>query len=290
MGCGDLWDGGMYVAGGTPRVSPGTPSVFDLPGSNFGSGAKRCEGFLYSMDARVKLAAFLGLVVMTAFMNSMLSILGVLVGAVFLTGTVGSRWRSVLIRVAVGIPFGGLIVLTLPFVTAGSVVSEIQLGWFSLPVTLDGIQKAAVVGLRIVCCLWLMSLVLVTTDLITLMRALETLRVPRVITAIVEFGVRYMQLLSEEAVRMQRARRSRGFAPRNIWDKLAIQGWSSMVGNLFLRSVERSERVYWAMMSRGYTGTVLRFHEFPPLRLGDAIAGSFILVYGILWSVIARMF
>ncbi|MFN8419569.1 MAG: energy-coupling factor transporter transmembrane component T [Anaerolineae bacterium] len=45
-----------------------------------------------------------------------------------------------------------------------------------------------------------------------------------------------------------------------------------MIGNLFLRSYERSERVYAAMLSRGYQGQVRQFNDLASSVLtGQAI-------------------
>ena len=246
----------------------------------------RGDGFLYWMDARVKAVAFIGLTVMAAFGQSAVSTVGILMGAMLLTCIAGPAWRSVLARVAAGIPFGGLIIVAIPFVTPGTALVQVQSGWLSIALTAEGVEKATTAGLRLVCCLWLMSLMLATTDLRALMQALESFRVPRLLTAVGEFGLRYMQLLLEESGRMQRAGRSRGFAPRNIWDGFAVRTWATMVGNLFLRSMDRSERVYWAMMSRGYSGIVPRSHMFPPLRAADVATGGLMLAYGIFCSTI----
>jgi cobalt/nickel transport system permease protein len=50
---------------------------------------------------------------------------------------------------------------------------------------------------------------------------------------------------------MRVARISRGYDPRFLWQAKAF---AVGVGALFLRAFERGERVYLAMVSRGYTG------------------------------------
>jgi cobalt/nickel transport system permease protein len=46
-----------------------------------------------------------------------------------------------------------------------------------------------------------------------------------------------------------------------------------MVGNLFLRSYERSERIYAAMVARGYSGEMRRLTP-PPLSSRAALMGA----------------
>jgi cobalt/nickel transport system permease protein len=63
--------------------------------------------------------------------------------------------------------------------------------------------------------------------------------------------LRYIDVLAGEARRMRIARVSRGYDPRFLWQAKA---YAVGVGALFLRAFERGERVYLAMVSRGYTG------------------------------------
>jgi cobalt/nickel transport system permease protein len=99
-----------------------------------------------------------------------------------------------------------------------------------------------------------------TTTVPDLLRGLERLRVPRVITSIAGFMVRYLSIVVDEGRRMHVARQSRGYDPRWIWQ---ARGVAASAGTLFVRAFERGERVHLAMLSRGYTGTS------PELRSSD---------------------
>jgi cobalt/nickel transport system permease protein len=92
-----------------------------------------------------------------------------------------------------------------------------------------------------------------TTPVAELLRGLDRLRVPRVITAIAGFMVRYLGIVAGEAQRMHVARQSRGYDPRWLWQ---ARGMAASAGTLFVRSYERGERVYLAMLARGYDGTM----------------------------------
>ena len=91
-----------------------------------------------------------------------------------------------------------------------------------------------------------------TTTATELPAALSRLRVPGVLTSMLMLMIRYVDLLAAEAGRMRMARISRGDSPRALHQAGAI---ASSVGALFLRSYERGERVYVAMLSRGFDGT-----------------------------------
>jgi cobalt/nickel transport system permease protein len=98
-----------------------------------------------------------------------------------------------------------------------------------------------------------------TTPFHDLIDALRDLRVPRILVAIIGFMYRYLAVIGEEASRMMRARSARsadavegGHRPGLGW-RARVTG--QMVGSLFLRSYERSERIYVAMQARGFDGT-----------------------------------
>lgn len=102
-----------------------------------------------------------------------------------------------------------------------------------------------------------------TTPVADFLRGLERLRLPRAFTAITGFMVRYSDVIAQEARRMKVARESRGYDPRWIWQARAFAASS---GALFIRSYERGERVYLAMLSRGYDGTLPEFDHEPATR------------------------
>jgi cobalt/nickel transport system permease protein len=70
---------------------------------------------------------------------------------------------------------------------------------------------------------------------------------------------------------MRVARESRGHDPRWIWQARAI---ASTAGVLFIRSYERGERVYLAMVSRGYDGSMPVLHEHRASRTEWTLALS----------------
>ncbi len=93
---------------------------------------------------------------------------------------------------------------------------------------------------------------------------------------------RYIFVIAEEALRLMRARdsRSAGVEGRKsggtAWWRAGILG--SMVGSLFLRSYERSERVYAAMQARGYDGEP-RFLWNPSWRAAEIAVGVLVAAY-----------
>ena len=115
------------------------------------------------------------------------------------------------------------------------------------------------------------ALLTATTPIPSILHGLERLRLPKVFVAICAFMVRYADVVTGELHRMRVARESRGHDPRWIWQARAV---ASSAGALFIRSFERGERVYLAMLSRGYDSSMPLLQHHRASRAEWAIALS----------------
>lgn len=156
-------------------------------------------------------------------------------------------------RMLMEVPFVVLAVL-LPFAEGGQ---RLQLAGVSLSVA--GLWAAWGIVVKGTLGVAASLTVAATTTARELPAGLSRLGVPALITSVLVLMVRYIDVLSAEAGRMRMARLSRGDSPRTLHQVSAI---ARGIGGLFLRSYERGERVYLAMLSRGYDGNV------PSLALG----------------------
>ncbi|MEV6704339.1 cobalt ECF transporter T component CbiQ [Micromonospora wenchangensis] len=166
-----------------------------------------------------------------------------LVAVVAALARVGPRW--LLLRATIEVPFV-LFAVALPFLGAGP-----RTEFAGLSLSVDGLHGAwniVAKGTLGVLASLLLAATTTTRDLIV---GLDRLRCPQIVTQIATFMLRYLDVLVGEARRMRVARISRGDDPRFLWQ---LRGFAAGVGALFLRAFERGERVYLAMLSRGYTG------------------------------------
>ncbi|MEH0927668.1 cobalt ECF transporter T component CbiQ [Micromonospora sp. CPCC 205558] len=167
----------------------------------------------------------------------------VLVAGVAALARVGPRW--LLSRALIELPFV-LFAVALPFLGSGDRVEVL-----GLRLSEDGLHGAWNIlakGTLGVLASLLLAATTTTRDLIV---GLDRLHCPQVLTQIATFMLRYLDVLVGEARRMRVARISRGDDPRFLWQ---LRGFAAGIGALFLRAFERGERVYLAMLSRGYTG------------------------------------
>lgn len=106
---------------------------------------------------------------------------------------------------------------------------------------------------------WLSILIMIilssTTKFQHILKALEFFRTPRILIMLLAFMYRYIFLLIDEAMKLERAYNSRYFGGKVI-KQIRVIG--NIIGLLFIRTYERGERVYMAMCSRGfeYTGVI----------------------------------
>ena len=98
-------------------------------------------------------------------------------------------------------------------------------------------------------CLFTMILLANTTPFAALLAVLRRLRCPSILVTTLALMYRYLFVLMDETERMNRARRSRTFTRQHWWEWKILAG---VIGQLFVRSTERAERIYAAMCARGW--------------------------------------
>jgi cobalt/nickel transport system permease protein len=206
---------------------------------------------IHRLDPRAKIAGLAGITVVAVstaawpvFAACAAALAAITLAARIAPRTVWSRVKAILplvIFVTAFLPFvrGG------PSVEAGPIMlSEAGLATFAL-VTV----KAAIGAVGTV-------LLAATTSFPDILHGLERLRAPRLLVVIAAFMYRYAFVIVAEARRMRAALAARAYRPRHVGDVAAL---GRLLTALFLRSYERGERVYVAMLARGYAGTMPRF-------------------------------
>jgi len=212
---------------------------------------------LHRLDARAKILGFIGFTVVVVTTPALPMWPFLLFGGIlfFLIGVSRLPPGQVLRRVLVVIPFVLVVAIFLPFFhQAGG-------GGYSLGgmrVTGEGLLVLWNVGAKAV--LGALSMVVLgsTTTFAEMVSGFERLKTPSVFVLIVSFMYRYSFVFADELRRMRRAMAARNYRARWLWN---VPTLGYMLSALFLRSYSRGERVYLAMLSRGYEGNVRTFAE-----------------------------
>ena len=162
----------------------------------------------------------------------------------------------VLRRSALALPFL-LVALPLLFTKSGEALFTVPAVFWRWHATDAGLTALCSVLAKSLLSVAAAVVLTATTPPFDLLRALRGIGVPRIIVMTVSFMYRYLSVIGEEATRLLRARDCRSVrVDRRSGGSLLwrSQVAGNMVGSLFLRSYERSERVFDAMTARGYDG------------------------------------
>ena len=167
----------------------------------------------------------------------------------------------VLKRSLVIIPFVLVIAIFIPFFKEGETAGSFNVWLWEVKVTYSGLLVLWNVTIKAWLSILSMVLLSATTRFADLLKGLGRLGMPTVMVMILSFMYRYIFVLVDEVIRLRRARDSRNFGGKRLWQLKTI---GNMAGTLFIRSYERGERVYAAMVARGFDGqtrtlTDLRF-------------------------------
>ncbi len=156
-------------------------------------------------------------------------------------------------------PFALFIGIFNPIFDAGTVILwrniHISAGWISL----------LSIMLKFMLTISAALLLIATTSFPGICNALQRLGVPVLFTSQLLFLYRYIFVLMEEAMRMAKARDLRTFGAHGT----GITVFVRLIGLLFIRTVERAERIYQSMLSRNFTGNIPSMMQYR-FRLSDA--------------------
>jgi cobalt/nickel transport system permease protein len=188
------------------------------------------------------------------------------------------------------IPFM-LAAITVIFTLPGEPVISWQLGTRVVTISDAGLIRFASIFIRSWLSVQIAILLTAVTPFPDLMHALRHLRVPHILVSIISFMYRYLFVLADEAMRLLHAREARSArleakSGGSVTWHAKVAG--SMVGQLLIRSLDRSDRVYQAMLSRGYDGRLLTLN---PHQMGskDWLVGGIVTVLIGLIHLIGRL-
>jgi cobalt/nickel transport system permease protein len=238
------------------------------------------ESPIHRLDPRAKLIGFVALIILCVSTPPGLWIAFVAYLALEIAVLALSHLplRHVLKRMLIVIPFILVVAVFLPFFNRGG--GSYNLGPLSL--SAHGLTVLWNVAVKSTVSVFAVILLSSTTPFPDLLKGMEKLKVPGIITVTLSFTYRYIFVLLDELQRMRRARDSRGWSGRWLWQAKVI---GHMIASLFLRSYERGERVYAAMVARGYNGSLGSLYIY---QLGAAEIGFVALI--VLVPVAVRLF
>jgi cobalt/nickel transport system permease protein len=148
-----------------------------------------------------------------------------------------------------------MVIASLPFTIPGEPLITV----FGFGASAEGLQRAAEIAVKANAVLVMMLALLGTTDVTEIGHALEWLRLPQKMVHLLMMTVRYIDVLGREYRRLRTAMTVRGFrmgCNMHTWRTIGY-----LFGMLFVRSLERAERISAAMRCRGFNCRFLPLAE-----------------------------
>jgi cobalt/nickel transport system permease protein len=249
--------------------------------------------FLHRLDPRVKVVATVAFILSNvllpdgAWVAFGFSWLFLLIANLYSSLGLGFTFK----RSLVALPFA-LIAITVLFSIPGKPLTSFHILMWNVTITDAGLLRFVSILIRSWLSVQMAVLLVAVARFPDIIHALEHLRVPMILTTIIAFLYRYLFVVADEVSRLMRARESRAAAAAGQRAGGSI-GWRAqiaghMAGQLFLRSYERSDRVYNAMLARGYAGHLetINPHE---LRRRDYLTIALVLILLLSLQMVGRL-
>jgi cobalt/nickel transport system permease protein len=250
------------------------------------------ESFVHRLEPRIKVVVTVAFILSNALLpDGAWMVFGLSWLFLLFTNALSNLGTTfTLKRSFVALPFA-LVAITVLFSIPGKPITSFHFIW-DITITDAGLLRFVSIVIRSWLSVQMAILLVATARFPDIIHALEHLRVPMVLTTIIAFLYRYLFVLVDEVFRLLRAREARSAAAPGsrsggsvAW-RAGVAG--NMAGQLFLRSYERSDRVYNAMLARGYTG---RLNTINPHELHevDYVTAAIALLFLLLLQLAGRL-
>lgn len=224
------------------------------------------------VDGRIKTLTLLTAIFMGVMLKHWYLAAGQLLMTLVLFTAMDLSFSKLLRRIVVPFGMAWFVFVDLLFTHGSSVLGVVNLHFAVLPAYEEGLAEGLLMMLRILTATVTATLLSFSTPMPEILATLRILKVPDLIIDLAEMIYRYIFLMGETAAAARRAQLSRCSSDRSWVGK--IQDMGALAGNVVVKSLERSIRIYKAMLSRGYDeDTVMPsyFSEKVPLR--DIVIG-----------------
>jgi len=208
------------------------------------------ESSLSRLDGRVKTVFFLTGVVASAVVTHWYLALALWLMAIALFATLGYSWHYLTIRLVMPFGIAWLVLLTLLFTMGSQPLGTIQLGPFHLTAYREGLSQGILISLRIMAAVTWACALSFSTPMVEALETLRACKLPDVMVDIANLMGRYVYIINDTAHNMHDAQVSRTTGRLSWMERMRALGFIGV--NIMFTSLERSERIYEAMLARGY--------------------------------------
>jgi cobalt/nickel transport system permease protein len=205
---------------------------------------------LWALDGRVKTIFALVAIVIAVILKHWYLAAGMMLAAWVLLLWQRYPIRTLLLRLLVPFGVAWLVLLSFLLTYGHTEIACFYIWRWAFPMYLEGLQWGIVITLRILAAVSIITLLSVVTPMTEILATMRLIKVPALIVDLADMIYRYINLITESAITMRNAQVSRG-ADSLPWYR---QAWDLglLAGVLLIKALDRSTRIYKAMLSRGF--------------------------------------
>ena len=202
---------------------------------------------IHRWDPRFKLIGFILLIFAFSFVSDLylLPAMTAVTIAIFILSKIPVSF--ILARLRYPSLFLFIVVIILPFISGSDVLFSIGI----LDVNKEGCESALLISVRFFCILTLGLILFSTAPLLISIKAMRALGLPSILADMTLLTFRYLFEIGNYLHQMETALRLRGFQARRF-SRRGVNTLAWLSGSILVRSYERSEWIYKAMIMRGY--------------------------------------
>lgn len=219
-------------------------------------GYSHLDSPIHRWDARAKIVSLLFLIFSVVLLKSLLVAFLALFASICLLLTS----RLPLAHVSGGIKWPLIFLLPFPLILPLTMEGDGAFLLYGQSFSILGLEQGLLMMTRGMAAVVLIYPLFGSSPFSTTIRAMRDLGLPDAVTQIFLFAYRYLFLLREQFTSMSMALASRGFSKKTDLSTARVLG--AALGMLFIRSYERSDSIYRAMVSRGYNGNLPGLERF----------------------------
>ncbi len=229
------------------------------------------DSIIHRLDPRVKIIyAFLFSLIIALQRELLPAMVGLLISLMLII-IARINYREILKRIMIIDKFLLLLWLILPLTYPGEQFFRIG----SLKLSYQGIIFTLLLSIKANGIMFIIISLLATSSIFDIVHALLHLRIPKKTVFLFFLIYRYAWVLFDEYEKIMRAVKARGFTLRNSLHTYKTIAY--IVGCLLVKSYNRAENLYRAMVSRGFRGEfwLLDHFKFSTLDILGIIALAF---------------
>jgi cobalt/nickel transport system permease protein len=238
------------------------------------------KGVMQAINPIAKLVTIVAMIIASLFVVQLQYLLAICIVPLVLAVASRIPLKQFFSRTALIPAFAAVISIPVLFLTAGSAVWAASAGGLNLAITAEGVTRFLVFTIRVWFCVSSLTLLILSTGFEKTLKLLASIKVPTMIIQLFSLTYRYFFVSIHEAQSVLMAKEARTYVNKRSFNLQSLKDLGAILSSLFIRTYERSERVYLAMKARGFEISNDNKLAMPALRIRDvAFASSIILAF-----------